>query len=147
MDITTHDRFLSKTHPIPLHSCWEWSGGIASHGYGVFNHTLAHRYSYSYYIDEIPEGLHVLHICDNKSCVNPDHLFLGTNYDNIEDKIIKGRQARWENSGVAILTNSNVLEIKEKLKRGETQMSIAECFGVDQSTISNIKTGKTWREL
>lgn len=78
-------------------SCWIWTAATRSTGYGVFSYkgkpVTASRVSYTLYKGEIPDGLHVLHTCDNPSCVNPEHLFLGTNKDNVEDRKAKNRRA------------------------------------------------------
>lgn len=93
----TKESFLQRVELIPFHTCWEWKGHRNSDGYGHFscfgqrNHA-AHRASYRFFKSEIPEGLLVLHKCDNPGCVNPDHLFLGTDKDNSDDKISKGRE-------------------------------------------------------
>jgi len=90
------DRFLNKVELIPFTDCWFWIGSKhSSKGYGSFRlkkPIKAHRASWILYKGEIPENLHVLHKCDNPLCVNPDHLFLGTNADNVKDKVAKKRQ-------------------------------------------------------
>jgi hypothetical protein len=79
-------------------SCWLWTGMLTDGGYGVISDhqkkTRAHRASYALYVGPIPEGMHVLHRCDNPPCVNPKHLFLGTHIDNMRDMESKGR-AKW----------------------------------------------------
>lgn len=90
---TLEDRFWSKVNKTPF--CWEWTASL-SHGYGQFmmpNRKLnrAHRVAWILVFGSIPLGLHVLHKCDNRKCVNPNHLFLGTNQDNIIDRVSKNR--------------------------------------------------------
>lgn len=95
------DRFFTKVHKNE--GCWNWSGATMPNGYGLIrsaggrggNTTLAHRVSYEIHSgSKIPNGLYVLHRCDNRRCVNPEHLFLGTQKDNIRDMIAKGRGVR-----------------------------------------------------
>ena len=74
--------------------CWNWTRSLSNKGYGYFRrdgHELAHRWSYGTFVGPIPPKMFVLHHCDNPRCVNPDHLFLGTNHDNILDMVAKGR--------------------------------------------------------
>lgn len=89
------DRFLDKIEIDDKTNCWLWQANRTFDDYGVFwlidKNVRAHRVSYEYFYGEIPEGQCVLHSCDNPSCVNPEHLFLGTNQDNTDDMIEKGR--------------------------------------------------------
>lgn len=104
MSFDWHAFFARKTH-IAANGCIEWSGGKFRSGYGnawdpqTQKAWKAHRLAYDRLVGKIPEGLLVCHRCDNKPCVNPDHLFLGTVLDNVRDKISKGRDARGETHG------------------------------------------------
>jgi hypothetical protein len=92
---TPHERMMDRTKECPKSECIEYAGYVNKDGYGRLraggDKILAHRLSYEHNVGEIPEGLLVLHKCDNPSCVNPDHLFLGTDKDNHDDAIAKGR--------------------------------------------------------
>lgn len=93
--------FEQKFTPEPNTGCWLWLGGTQAAGYGFFKHagdTTAHRSSWILYRGPIPEGLHVLHKCDVRQCVNPDHLFLGTQVDNMKDMAAKGRAQRYNSA-------------------------------------------------
>lgn len=144
--------------------CWPWHGA-SLRGYGKFNSRslgrqgYAHRWAYEFTRGPIPDGLHVLHHCDNPPCCNPDHLFLGTHLDNVADMNAKGRGAkgdrhgsrthperlpRGENHTLAKLTAAQVAEIRNTpLKRG-MQRVFARRFGVSESTVSMVVNGKVW---
>jgi hypothetical protein len=145
---TLADRFWAKVSKSD--GCWEWQASIANSGYGqVFlawvdgasTVGLAHRVSWELHFGHIPDGMWVLHRCDNQRCVRPDHLFLGTHADNMQD------MARKERSGRAILTAAAVTEIKDRLRLGECHRTIAFDYGVCRSTITNINRKKVWRHV
>lgn len=132
-----------------LDECWIWTGAKVD-GYGVFlirgEPKKTHRLAYDYYVGEIPDGLQVLHKCDVRNCVNPKHLFLGTNTDNIHDAMAKGRRHDTSGSGnpYSILTEIDVLKIRELLDKGFSGISVAARFGVHPTTISDIKRRRRW---
>ncbi len=132
--------------------CWEWIASKDEHGYGFFGFDgrvcKAHRVAFILEIDDIPDGMCVCHSCDNPSCVNPDHLFLGTHTDNMRDMLNKGRgnKAFGEKHTKAKLSEEEVLFIKENL-HFMSGASLARAFNVHESTISGIKNGKTWKQL
>jgi|AntAceMinimDraft_17_1070374.scaffolds.fasta_scaffold31345_6 hypothetical protein len=155
------DRFWDKVDKRGLDECWPWTGSHNTSGYGEINrglrgkgNILAHRASWEIHNGPIPEGkgwhgMCVLHHCDNPECVNPAHLFLGTQADNMRDMHVKNRRsydtaARGENHGNAKLTNQDVREILCLLKAHYTQKEIAIWYGVVRQTISMINIGMSW---
>lgn len=163
-------RFMAKV-AVQENGCWMWQGAKDKKGYGVFSvgsrynpdgsrrnsMRAAHRVSYELFKGPIPEhdshhGMCVLHKCDTPGCVNPDHLFLGTNLDNVRDMDAKGRRVNGPNygsdHGMSVLTEAQVLEIMKLLEsRYPTQRKIAEMYGVSKATINHIKTGRLWAHL
>lgn len=127
--------------------CWVWSGTRNSYGYGVFllpgeRPVRAHRHAYELTHGPIPDGLVVMHSCDNPPCINPTHLSLGGRGDNNRDAKAKGRNAAGEANGHAKLTAAQVADIRRDAR---TQRAIAAQYGVDESTISQIRAGKRWK--
>lgn len=108
---------------------------------------MLHRWAYQTFNGEIPKNYQVRHTCDNKICINPNHLLVGTNQDNVNDKVNRNRQIRNENSPMSKLTNSQVKEIKRMINAGIKNTVIAKYFNVDASNISKIKHGETWRNI
>jgi len=139
-------RFWSKVDKCDSDDCWEWTANKAD-GYGQFSVGFvsygAHRVSY-FIKNKDPGNMCVCHTCDNRSCVNPEHLWLGTVLDNNRDMQDKGRQIRGEQTISSILTETQVVEI---LESDETNSALADVYGVVDSTISNIRRGKKWKHL
>ncbi len=145
------ERFWSKVDKQGPDECWEWLACKTTGGRGQFwiDYRMygAHRVSWYLTYGPIPKGLFVCHHCDNPSCVNTAHLFLGTNQDNMLDASRKGRIARGSRQGSSKLTEEDVYRIRELLKDGQTLQAIADTFGVRQSNISHIKVGRSWAWL
>jgi hypothetical protein len=139
---TTEERFWSLVDKSD--GCWEWAGGRNGGGYGLFRSTnpskLVHRYS-AELAGLVADGLSVCHTCDNPGCVNPAHLFVGTQKDNAADMIRKNRTP----VGSYRLTKDDVSEILELYRSGDwTQVRLAEKYGVSQPLISKIVAGKVY---
>jgi len=150
--LTAEKRFLAKVNKID--SCWLWTASKNLGGYGYFSFkgksNLAHRVSYELFVGQLHEYSLVCHSCDNPSCVNPDHLWLGTNADNIRDMDKKGRRVapRGEAVSTSKLTETQVLSIREKYATGEyTQSELGKEFKVRGETISKIVKGTRWAHL
>lgn len=131
---------------IKQEGCWDWKGCKVK-GYGTFNFRgkfqRAHRVAWIIENGEIPNKLWVLHKCDNPSCSNPDHLFLGNNDDNMKDMAKKGRNHL---SNVK-LKESEVIEIKKLLSLGVTLTRLARDYKVSSTCILDIRQGKTWKNI
>lgn len=144
-------RFHKRYQVVPS-GCWIWMKSLNKDGYGQTwfegtNHP-AHRVAYRLFVGPIPEGLFVLHSCDTPACVNPAHLRAGTQLENIADAYTRGRKDdRGSSNGWSKLTDAQVLEIRERWRRGETQTSLARRFPVCQSHISDIVNRLVWRHL
>lgn len=132
--------------------CWYWVGAMHKLGYGMLpalNESKAHRVAYRVFKGEIPAGMHVLHSCDTRCCVNPDHLCLGTHADNMADMAAKGRakvvRKYGESNPMAKLTAEAVREMRLAKAGGERQSNIARRFGVSPMTVSRAVRGETWK--
>jgi hypothetical protein len=151
-NLTRSIKYRFYKHVDKTETCWNWLGGKLR-GYGIFNYEgksiRAHRFSYMMHKGKIPKGMKVCHTCDNTSCVHPDHLFLGTHQDNMDDKVRKGRQSytTGETHGMSILGDDEVISILKLLKDGCKGVVIAEKFSVSPETISKIKKNQTWKHI
>lgn len=140
------DRFWNNVNKGADDECWEWTSGCYARGYGRFSFGViqirAHRVSWMIHHGVVPSELYVLHRCDNRKCVNPGHLFLGTNADNHADKARKERTAGFY--GKTKLTADLVRRIRQG---GRSDGEWAKEIGVHSTTIHAARTGKKWRHV
>lgn len=164
-------RFWKKVNKLTTDKCWIWRGATQYKGYGVIGrggrgmgNESAHRYSYMIHVGEIPKGMCVCHRCDTPACVNPFHLFLGTNADNSSDMVRKGRHymtvdpsrirrgfkmkpsaiQRGSQQSAAKLSEGDIPIIR---KLNLPQREIASIYGVDQALIQRIRSRKSWAHI
>lgn len=129
--------------------CWIWVGSKDTGGYGLISRdcrtSKAHRISYQAFVGPIPDGLVICHSCDTPACINPDHLRAGTMKDNAIDRETRGRRdVKGEQVGTSKLTEQDVKSI---VSSGLTGRALAKIFNVSPSTISCVRTGKSWNHL
>lgn len=145
------DRLLRCVQYEPNSGCWLWESTTDSKGYGRLIQDRkvlsAHRASWMIHRGAIPKGLCVCHRCDTPLCVNPAHLFLGTQRDNIQDASRKQRTPLGERQGQSKLKAADVLAIRELERAGVLQGDIAARFAVAQSTVSDIVRRKKWPHI
>lgn len=151
---TNPDEFWEKVAKGNEKDCWLWQGGLFSTGYGQFTFYIdgrkwsaAHRIAYFLHYGVIPKGLKVCHKCDTPQCVNPFHLFLGSQADNMRDMAEKGRSLKGEKHSLSKLTETQVIQLKKLLAGGLSLTKAARMFNVNRATISDIKHGRTWAWL
>jgi hypothetical protein len=153
--MSTLQRFERKVERIPFCECHIWTAAASKKGYGKFvfegrTWELAHRVAYKLYSGPIPDGLSVLHRCDNPYCVNPRHLYLGTYKDNAIDREVRnrGNHVYGMGHGRNKLTNSQVLEIRDLHDTGKYScFRLASIYGVNRKTVNDIVNRKIWKTL
>lgn len=155
---TPFDRFMEKVVFVSESGCWVWIGSRGKAGYGTFNAgsnktTGAHRWSYENFVGPIDGNLFVCHRCDVRSCVNPNHLFLGTHLENMRDASKKGRLRGGngkigEDHHLSKLTQSDVVQIRSEYtgKYGDLTR-LARRFGVSLTSIARVAKNRTWRNV
>lgn len=147
--LTPEQRFWPKVNKTE--TCWLWTGYTMPFGHGQI-HTrygakLVHRLSWELHYGPIPDSLEVCHHCDVPQCVRPDHLFLGSQADNMRDAYSKNRLAKGERNGHAKLAECDVLSIFDMRSRGEKETVIAEHFNVSRGTINSILRRQNWKHI
>lgn len=143
---------LFWSNVLKTESCWIYNKKPNSRGYGNIGlgnskQTSAHRFSYEIHFGSIPSLLFVCHTCDNRMCVNPEHLFLGTHQENVTDMVQKKRNVKGENHWSNRLTEKQVKEIKYMLKNNINYKIISNRYGVSHHTIFDIKRNKSWKHI
>lgn len=136
-----------KYHIDAKSGCWVWLGskrGEYGKVYYKGRGRAAHRVAWELWVGPIPEKLLVLHRCDNKPCINIEHLFLGSHQDNVHDKCLKKRHSHGISHGNCKLTEKQVKEIRSTLFRAK---HFVKKYGITQSTVSDIRTRTTWKHI
>lgn len=166
-DSTTNEaRFWTRVdksgpiHPVLGTACWLWTAGKSRGGYGEMKvakgvDAYAHRLSWGIAFGEIPPGMWVLHRCDNPTCVNPQHLFLGTQTDNMRDAVRKRRHVSGfminrpvgERHGSAKMIESDVVEIRRLAASGIGSAEIAQRIGISRQAVRGVVSGRSWRHV
>lgn len=158
--MTAHAHLLAQCVPEPNTGCWLWEGALDAHGYGRFfvvgHSSKAHRASFELFKGPIPllentgaHGACVLHTCDTRACVNPDHLYIGTQAQNMRDMDLRGRRYQHppgKNHNVK-LTPQDIPRIRQMRAEGRSYGAIGRRFGVDHKSIQHVIAGRSWRHV
>lgn len=151
-----NEKFWNKVDIKSDVECWEWLGSKYRNGYGRFNIgnnkvVTASRVSYYLTYDDFDLNNKNIHKCDNPSCVNPNHLFMGTQKDNMKDMVLKGRGGvpgiKGSQIGTSKLTEDEVYQIKKRLANKESKKLIAEDYNVSLTMVCYIADNKWWRHI
>jgi hypothetical protein len=146
-------RFMGKVVVREGNACWDWLGSDnGAEGYGTFyidgTTKLIHRLFYEHINGPIPKGLVIRHTCHNRKCLNPNHLLAGTQQENIQDSVKDSRMAAGSRNGRAILTEKEVLEIRELHHSRQISLRmLASKYGVSEGAIQNIVYRRSWQGL
>lgn len=146
------NRILNNIQINKETECWEWQKAKNGDGYGTTTHLgiryPVHRLSYELFVNIIPSNKQILHSCDNPCCCNPAHLRVGTNYDNVQDRQKRNRQAKGVTHGRHKLTEEEIISIHNLYATGKyIQQDIADEFNVSRSHICNILNDKFWKYI
>jgi hypothetical protein len=149
------DRYWAKVIPEPNSGCWLWLGFQTPRGYGMLgfkrlgvrSNQYGHRMMFRAATGQSPGDLEVCHHCDQPSCVNPEHLFLGNRFDNMRDAAAKGRTASGVRNGSSKLAPAQVIEIRQRHQQGESMRRLARAYGVSDGAIAKVIRRQTWARV
>jgi hypothetical protein len=160
MNVDLFRSFMEKVEQISVGNCWLWKGALSSNGYGSYwlgprgkrKWYTAHKASWILHKGPVTGGLNVLHRCDNRACVNPSHLFLGTQSENIKDMVSKKRgnyenRARGTLNKASKLKDSDIPKILEEYTLGENKSALSRKYGVTRRAIHLIIENLTWKHV
>ena len=159
VDMNAEKRFWDKVDKSG--DCWDWRGAVTDRGYGHFwdgnKKVRSHRFVYTLLMGFIPDGMYVCHHCDNPGCVKPSHLFLGTQRDNIQDSIAKGRfkfvfgtyvlDTKGENNGNSRLCENDVHEIRRLCSLGVKRTLVAKMWRISRRHVKSIVLRTRWKHI
>lgn len=141
------DAFEARYVPEAITGCWLWRGavlGSGKHTYGELRKARAHRVSWELHCGPIPDGMEVCHRCDTPLCVNPGHLFVGTHYENMQDRNRKGRTTIGRQYSSTLLSEEAVREIRAS---ADNHRALAARYGVNYRTISQVRKRQIWQHV
>lgn len=160
-----NEKLWRKIKINPVTDCWEWQGAYSSGKYGCIRRKgktmRTHRLFFEIFKGAIPKGLYILHTCDNTKCCNPEHLYAGTQLDNMSDMDKRGRRnpprgdrnamrinsLKGEKNGRSKLKEADISQIRRLLSEGKTKSLIAKMFGVSRMPITGIANGQNWSHV
>lgn len=144
-------RFWSKVDIRGPDACWNWTASHTRYGYGAFGIRdkwfLSSRISFFYAHPDKDQSLEVLHTCDNRACVNPRHLYCGTQQQNIQDAVVRNRIATGVRLPHCVLSDQDIRDIRAAHKKGTSQSHLSRQFGVTSGHVSQILSGKTRKHV
>lgn len=148
---TEEDFWRRVSIPENPNGCWLWTGPTKTYGYGIASYRRrnyrAHRLAYELFYGPFDSGLLVLHLCRNRHCVNPDHLYLGTAQDNANDAINDGTTLKGQKNKASTLGNADVVQIKKMLAAKVPHRTIGGIFKIHKTAISKISRGISWGHI